>query len=136
MELAGLNFSDTGDHHGYRRRNGNDNPHERGEGEASKGADFEQQRAGRIEMANGAEGQKEDHGRAAGNEDERKVDGAMQALFLAAAKTFVKVLLVVGAHVRREAGEVISPAGKNVTDNLVNTDLPHSSFANPFCLRS
>src|SRR4051812_17122806 len=93
------------------RCNRDDHPHERGEGESAQSAYFEQQCACGIEIPDGAEGEQEDDGRSAGNEDERKVDGAVQALFAATSLTLGEVLLVIFAHLRRETGNVISPSG-------------------------
>ena len=126
MQFARLGFRDSRNHHGDGRGHGDDDPHQRRKGEAAEGPDLKQQRAGRIEVADGAKGQQKHHRRSAGYEDEREVNGAMQSLLLAAAQTFGEVLLVVGSHVWREAGDVIAPTGKNLTDDLVHTDVPHT----------
>jgi hypothetical protein len=46
-------------------------------------------------------------------------------LFATSAITFYEMLLVVLTHFRRETGDVIPPAGENLTYNSIDTCLGH-----------
>jgi hypothetical protein len=52
--------------------------------------------------------------------DEQNIDGAGDALPLAAVSAVRQVLLVVGPHSRGEARDVIAPTRENVSDHLIN----------------
>ena len=51
--------------------------------------------------------------------DQQHVDGARQVLAAAALRALRQVMIVVCAHRRREAGDVVSPAGQNVSNDRV-----------------
>ena len=52
-------------------------------------------------------------------QDEQDVDGAGDGLAAAAVGALDEMLLVVGAHGRGEAGDVVAPAGEDVSYDLV-----------------
>ena len=55
----------------------------------------------------------------AADTNKEEVDGAGDALTAAAVGALVEVELVVGAHGRREAGDVEAPAGEDIADDLI-----------------
>ena len=74
-----------------------------------------------IVVANGSEGDEEECGGNCGNSDEPYVNRAMETLARAAVNAFGEVLLVVAAHLRRDAGDVVSPACQDIAYYLINT---------------
>ena len=64
-------------------------------------------------------GQEEGEDGERGDGDEQHVDGAREVLAAAAVSAVGKVLVVVGAHCGRQAGDVVSPAGEDVADERV-----------------
>jgi hypothetical protein len=60
--------------------------------------------------------EKEGKNRERGDGDEKHVDGAGDVLTATAVGAVGEVLIVVGAHRRREAGDVESPTGEDVSD--------------------
>lgn len=63
--------------------------------------------------------QKESHNRKSADDDEKNVDRAGDGLAAAAMGALDEMLFVIGTHGRREAGDVISPAGEDVSYNLI-----------------
>src|SRR5215469_2819525 len=55
-----------------------------------------------------------------GEHDERNVNSAMQPLARTTALALGKMLLVIAAHLRRQAGDVIAPASQNFAHNWIN----------------
>ena len=74
-----------------------------------------------IEMTDGAERDQEDDGGNACDDDQSDVNGAVQALARAAVVASDEVLLIVLAHLRRDAGDVIPPTGKDISYYLIDT---------------
>ncbi|HEX4663604.1 MAG TPA: hypothetical protein VH196_04380, partial [Terriglobales bacterium] len=63
----------------------------------------------------------EEHCGYAGNHDETNVDGTVQALPRTAMRTVEEVVFVVGAHLRSDAGNVVSPACEDIAYYLIHT---------------
>ena len=61
-------------------------------------------------------GQEEGEDGERGDGDEEHVDGAREVLAAPAVSAVGEVLVVVGAHCGRQAGDVVAPAGENVAD--------------------
>ena len=72
-------------------------------------------------MTDRAKGNEEEYRRDTGDDDQPNIDCAVQPLPRPAMGTVGEVLLVVTAHFRSNAGDVVSPAGKNVAYYLINT---------------
>ena len=64
-------------------------------------------------------GQQEGEDGERGDGDEQHVDGAGQVLAAAAVGAVGEVLIVVRAHGGREAGDVITPTGEDVSDERI-----------------
>ena len=64
-------------------------------------------------------GEEEGGDRKGADGDEEKVDGPGEALAAAAVAALGEVLIVVGAHGGGDAGEVVAPAGENISHNLI-----------------
>ena len=67
-----------------------------------------------------AKGQQKHAGGNRGQDDQRNINGAMQALPLAAVFAGSEVLFVAGAHLRRDAGNIVAPAGQNLAYDRIN----------------
>ena len=75
----------------------------------------------RIEVPDDGPRKKENHSGDAGERDQSDIDGAMQPLFAAAIEAPGEMVFIVAAHLGRDAGDVIAPAGEDVADHGVNT---------------
>src|SRR4051794_11632037 len=73
----------------------------------------------RIEVTDGAPGEQEHDGRDAGERDQADIDGAMQALLAVAVQAGSEMVFIVTAHLRSDAGNVVTPAGEDVADHGV-----------------
>ncbi len=106
-----------------RSRSGDSNrePDQGGEGESAERADLKQKSMRRAEVMDDGEGEDEDDCRDRGQGDEGDVDGAMKLLPGPAVIAFGEVGLVVAAHFRREAGNVIAPSREDVSDEWIDT---------------
>src|SRR6266849_4244984 len=80
-----------------------------------------------VEMEDNAKGHEEDHAGKRGQSDQREVDVAVQMLAGTAVGAAVKVFVVVFPHLGREAGDVITPAGKNFSNNGIDA-LAHRGY--------
>ena len=120
LNAAGADAGRVLDH--YRRRcgQGNDEPDQSGKSKACECDELEQVSVIRIVVTDCAKSHEEDDGGKAGDDDQSDVDRAMQALARAAVKAFGEVLLVVSAHLGRDAGDVVPPACKNVAYDLID----------------
>src|SRR5580765_1578756 len=68
--------------------------------------------------------------------DQSYINDAMNLLSAAAVFTLSKVLLVVAAHLRRKAGDVVPPARQNLTYDWINALLTHGGKPNVPCNQS
>src|SRR6202041_3338136 len=86
--------------------------------------------AQRLNVMNDRKGQQEDEDRQSAQADENYVYGAMHTLSCAAVTAGGQMLFVIGAHLRRDAGNVITPARKYVPDDSIGASAhrsgPHS----------
>jgi len=128
VELARAQPGGIGENQGRGRGHRYGQPHNRGEREPCQCGEFEDKSVLRPEMPDHAKGQQEDHRRRAGQNDECDVNGAVQALLAAAIGAVNEVLLVIGAHLRSDTGDVVPPTGEYVAYNRVNTKLTHRFF--------
>src|ERR1041385_8171276 len=71
-------------------------------------------------MPDGEQRQQKDPRRSAGDQDERKVNEAVQLPASAAAGAIMEVGLVIAAHLGSQPGDVIPPSGEDVTHNFVS----------------
>src|ERR1700750_2565624 len=51
--------------------------------------------------------------------NQQNIDGPCDALTAAATSTLGEMLLIVGPHSRRDTGDVITPAGQNISPDLI-----------------
>ena len=65
-------------------------------------------------------GQQEGEDRERADADQQDVDGAGDVLAAAAVAALGEMLIVVGAHGGREAGDVVAPAGEDVSDDGID----------------
>src|ERR1035437_8324364 len=79
-----------------------------------------------FEITNHAIGEEKNEHGYRGERHEPDVDAAMQALARVAKLTLHQVRLVVAAHFRSEARDVVAPSGKDFADDAVST-LCHQS---------
>ena len=75
-----------------------------------------------------------------GKHGQRNIQAAMELLPCTAAGALHKMLLVVLPHLRRDPGNVVTPASQNLANEGINT-LAHTKRLKPdglqwFCLRS
>src|SRR6185312_2958493 len=106
-------------HDGSGRGQGNNQPYQAGEGKAGQGDEFEQVGVIWIVVSDSAESDEKQQRRDAGDHDQSNIDGAMQTLPPAAMRAIQEMLLVVGAHFRSNAGDVVSPSCQDVSDDLI-----------------
>src|SRR5207245_10635701 len=116
-------------YHGYRSRSSyrDNQPDQSREREARKRRQFQNKSMLWPEMANHTKGQQEYSRRNRSQRDQGNINGAMQPLFTAAALAAGEVLVVVAAHLRRKAGNVVAPAGQNVAYDRIDA-LTHRSY--------
>ena len=125
VHVAGADHGDV-DHGGWGgRSDGNRQPDQGRQGEASEGGDLKPEGVARAEVANDAEGEQEYGRRKRGQHDQGDVDGAVQALASMAAGAIAEVFLVIAAHLRRQARNVITPPGEDLANDRVDTLLTH-----------
>src|SRR5579864_771193 len=113
--------------HGYRGGGGYcySEPNQSGKRESKKRRNLQQERVPRAKVMNHCEGQ-EKHSRGNGSQgNQPHVDHAMNLLAAAAVFAARKMAFVVAAHLRRQAGYVVSPARQNFTYDWINTLLTH-----------
>src|SRR5579859_2559119 len=121
MQLAGVNAGHVGYDYRSRRSDGNDQPDHAKEQKTGQSNQLQHQSmAGRV-MAHGAKGHQKHNGGDAGHDHQAQINGAMQELAATAMGALGKVLLIVTAHLRREAGNVVTPAGENISYYFVST---------------
>jgi hypothetical protein len=130
MHAARSDPSDV--HHGHRCWSGHRDyqPEQRRERKSSQCNQFQQQCVPRTKVPDHAEG-KQKHGRRNRSQhNERYVDNSMDFLPAAAVLAVREVMLVVLAHLRREAGNVVTPASQNLANEGINT-LAHTKWLQP-----
>src|SRR5438552_17292437 len=82
----------------------------------------------RPEMPNHTKSQQEKSSRNRSQRNQGNINGAMQPLFAAAAFAGGEVLFVVAAHLRRETGNIIAPAGQNFAYDRIDA-LTHRNYS-------
>jgi hypothetical protein len=95
------------------RGDGNDQPDQRRESEPGKGSNLEPEGMARLKIADRSEGQQEDGSRGRCQHNQRNINQTVQLLTAAAVLAGGEVQLVVFAHFRRQAGDIIPPSRKN-----------------------
>jgi len=80
----------------------------------------------RPEVADDSEGKKKNGGGNRSQSDQSNVDDAVDLLARTAAVAGGEVAFVVFAHLRRQAGDVVTPARQNLPYNGINTLLTHT----------
>src|SRR5690348_8178083 len=83
----------------------------------------------RLEVAYHPESQQENQPRRAGKNHQRNINSTMKALLASATDAGRKMLLVIATHLRRNAGNVLTPSRQDVTHDRVNTALTHALAA-------
>ena len=101
------------------RRYRNHQPEERGKRASGQRNEFQPERVSGIEVPDDAEGQQEHDAGHRSQRNQRNVDDPMEFAALAAVLAGLKVALVVATHFRRDAGNVVSPAGQNAANEFV-----------------
>ena len=127
-------LDDAAEEAGERGGDGYQNPDQRGEDHTDYGDGFERDGYGmglaeanveredvrdELDPMNNDGGQKEGHDRQRADNDEKDVDGTGDCLTAAAVGALNEVLLVVGAHGRREGRDIVAPAGENISYHLI-----------------
>src|ERR1700719_4556562 len=82
----------------------------------------------RAEVPDHAKSQQENPRRNRGQRDQSHIDNAMNLLAPAAMFTSRKMVFVVAAHLRRQAGNVIPPARQNLAYDWINALLTHWGY--------
>lgn len=72
-----------------------------------------------FDAVNDDGGQQERQNREGADDDKKNVDRAGDRLTAAAVRALDEMLFVVGAHGRGEAGDIVTPAGEDISYNLV-----------------
>ncbi len=94
--------------------NGDDEPDQGGEGEATEGAELKIESMWRAEVMNDGEGEDEDDGRDRGYGNQRDIDGAMKLLPRTAVRTGGEMRFIVSTHLGSDAGYVVAPAAEDL----------------------
>src|SRR5215469_12224703 len=81
-------------------------------------------------MTDGPERNQKHEGRDGSYDHEHDIDGAVQDLPGMAVDTLRQMLLVVAAHLRRQAGNVVAPAGQDVADHFICANVAHQPRPN------
>ena len=103
------------------RGDGNDQPDQRRESEPGKGSNLEPEGMARLEVADRSKGQQK-HGSRGGREDNQgNINQTVQLLTTAAVLAGGEMQLVVAAHLRRQARDVIPPSRKDFPYDGFNT---------------
>src|SRR4051794_31641340 len=76
---------------------------------------------GDVKVRHHEETEREEHCGRAGEHDQADVNAAMEALARAAPLARDEVVLVIGAHIGRNAGNIVAPAGENAAYNGIVT---------------
>jgi len=103
-----------------RRRDGDDEPDQGGEREATERAELKPESVRRAEMMDHGKGEDKDECGDRGQGDQRDVDGAMELLPRTAVGAGGEMGLVVSTHVGRDAGDVIAPAGEDIAHEWID----------------
>lgn len=120
LNATGADSSGILNHHGSRSGKGDDQPHQTGKGKAGESNELEQVSVVGIVMPDGSKRDEEQNRRNTCDDDQPNIDAAMQALARAAMRALHEMLLIVAAHFRRYAGDVVPPAGENVANYLIH----------------
>jgi hypothetical protein len=106
--------------HGRRRGYRYSQPDQGGKRESHQRGDFQPEGVPGVEMEDHAKSHQEDCAGKRGQGDQGEINVAVQMLSGTAVGAAVKVLFVVFTHLGRKAGDVITPAGKNFSNNGIN----------------
>src|ERR1039458_9541763 len=109
------------------RGDGNDQPDQGRESESGKRSNLEPEGMARLKIADRRE-DRQKHGSRGGREDnQRNVNQAVQLLTAAAVLAGGEMQLIVSAHLRRQAGDVIPPSRKNFPYDGFDRSEEHTS---------
>jgi hypothetical protein len=125
VDFAGVDAGYVGNYYWRWRGYRHDEPDHTKEEAAGEGNQLQDQRVARRVVADCAKRHEKHYGGDAGHDHEANIDGAVRELAGAAVGAFGEVLFVVAAHLWREAGNVVPPAGKNVANYLVTAQVAH-----------
>src|ERR1051325_9400541 len=89
---------------------GNDQPEQRRGTESAQRDQFQDQRMTGFKVNDRAKSQQKNESGNRGQNDKSDIDRTVQALLGAAVLAFREVLFIVAAHLRRDAGNIVSPA--------------------------
>ena len=73
-----------------------------------------------FQVTDNGEGDEENESGYGGKTDQGEVDGAVKFAAFAAVLALDEVSLIVATHFREDAGDVVTPAGQDVSDDFVN----------------
>ena len=127
VDAACTQFGGIDHRHGRRRGHGNAQPDQGGKRESHERGHFQPESVPGIEMEDHAKSHQKDRGRNRGQGDQREINIAVKMLAGAAVRAAVEVVFVVFAHLGREAGDVVTPAGQNFSNNRINA-LAHTEL--------
>src|SRR5579864_9568606 len=122
-------FGDIQHGHGSGCSDGHAQPNQRRQGEAGQRGNLEPKGMPRSKMPDHAKSQQKDARRDRGQNDQSHIDNAVDLLAAAATFTAGKMILVVATHLRRQAGNVVTPARQNLAYDGINTLLTHTEDA-------
>ena len=109
-------------------RDRDDQPNHRGKRETAQGCNFKQQGMARPKVADHGEREKKNGCRGGGKHDQGHINDAVKFLPVAAMLALLEVLLVVATHFRRQAGNIVPPAGQNLSDEWIYAQLTHKEL--------
>lgn len=110
---------------GRRGSDGHGKPDQGRQSKAGEGCNLKPKSMPGSEVADHAEGQKEDATGNGSKSDEPNVNDAMDLLPAAAALAGGEVAFIVATHFRRQAGNVVSPARQDFSNNWIDALLTH-----------
>jgi hypothetical protein len=113
MDMPRSQLSRIDHGHWSGRGDGNDQPDQRRKSEPGKGSDLEPKGMAGLEIADRSERQQKHASRGRRQHNQGNIDQTVQLLTAAAVLAGGEMQLIVSAHLRRQAGDVIPPSCKN-----------------------
>src|SRR4029077_436773 len=103
-------------------------PDQRGQGKACQGRNLQPERVPRTKVTDYSKGQQKHTARNRSQRNQAYVNDAVYALAAATVLTLREVAFVVSAHLRRQTGNVVSPARQDLAHNRINALLTHKEL--------
>src|SRR5438445_8487276 len=113
VDAAGADLGSVNQHDRHRRGERHNHPHQAGKSDAAERDDLQDHRVARGKMTHHTKGRQKHHCRNAGDDDEPKINSAMQDALVMAMMAVAQMLFVIATHLRRQAADVVTPASQN-----------------------